>query len=480
MGAQEGEGEALYVKEGKAGALEQSLQMKLELDVNDKGVVRNVLQNYVKVLEADEYLKGTIRYNALDGRPEVSGVYWGMEPHPIRDNDLSNLRQYLSIVYDLSSKEDLRDAIDIVAHEHSYHPVEELLKTLEWDGVPRLAELFPRYLGAERSGYTTAVTKLVLSGAIQRVLNPGIKFDYCLVIADKQQGTGKSSMCRILALSDPWFTDTLNDLSNDKSAFEALRGHWICELGEMMATRKTKTVEDIKAFISRLDDVYRTPYASYPEHYPRQCIFIGTSNKPQFLPDDKTGNRRFLPLVCDGRRAERHPLDDEAETREFVRQCYAEAIVRGTREGWQLLLPREYEDELSSMREESTPDDSKVGMIQEWLDEHREIDIVCTRLIWDKVFGAGIYRLPERYELQDIADIMNLSITGWEPYRGENGKSASNKYRFKNEFMKYGQQRAWGRIKESEPSAAPAGASGGAKNGGTGFQRWPEGEETPF
>ena len=407
--------------------------IKPEFRYSQSGQILKEFGNYCVAIEKDDYLTGRIRLNALSGRVMLFNMYWDLSPHPIRDADLYQIRRLMSDSYGLGKLEDVRQAVEITANKHKYHPVVEFLDGLAWDGTPRIAELFPRYLGAERSEYTTAATKLLLYGAIQRARSPGIKFDYCIILADTKQGTGKSSICRFLSIRDEWFCDALGDLNDGKKAYEAIRGHWICEMSEMLATRRTRDIEAIKAYLSRTDDDYRDPYGVYPERRPRQCVFIGTTNKPQFLPDDKTGNRRFIPIICNGDKAEVHPMQNETETREYIRQCYAEAMRKGEAEGWPLTLPHELDEQLNAIREMSTPEDANVGAIQAWLDSTKE-DVVCSRMIWDEAFpGRGE---PTKFDLQDISEIMCTKIDGWKPYRGKTGS-------VKRRVGKYGVQRAW-------------------------------------
>lgn len=426
--------------EEQAIAVSVSGEPSLVLEKSQEGAVLSRFINYCEILEKDAYLTGRLKMNLLDGRPEATGFYWNAEKHPIRDEDIAHMRRFLDSRYGFSNEKNIRQAVEIAAGKNAYHPIREILKSLQWDGVERVKDLFPRFLGAERSDYTTAVTRLLLSGAIQRVYRPGVKFDYSIILADAQQGTGKSTLCRALALDDDWFTDQVGDLSDNKKAFESIRGKWIVELGELLAVRKTKDVEAIKAFITRQSDYYRNPYGFFPEDYKRQCVFIGTTNKPQFLPEDKTGNRRFIPLRCDGSKQEVHPMQDFEATREYVRQCYAEIIASGC---FDLTLDHKYQEELDAVREQSTPDDTRVGMIQEWLDnlDRKQEQFVCSRQIWDKVFAGDNERAPQSYNLRDIADIMNLQIEGWRPFT-KNGKVRKKKFKF------YGTQRAWYRPAE--------------------------------
>ena len=86
-------------------------------------------------------------------------------------------------------------------------------------------------------------------------------------------------------------------------------GHWIIEMSEMMATGNAKNVEEIKSFLSRQKDTYKVPYDKFPADRPRQCVFAGTSKKPDFLPHDRSGNRRFLPIRINPETAEVRDCD---------------------------------------------------------------------------------------------------------------------------------------------------------------------------
>lgn len=431
-----------------------------ELELTEKGEVKNTFSNVRDILERDPYLANKFSYNMQNGLVYLTDFYWNKFPHVIRDADVTEIRSYIADHYGIApSKDRSEELIQMIAERNKFHPVRDLLEGLKPKGRPttdNIGELLPRYLGADRSAFTTQVTKLLLYGIIQRQFSPGVKFDYCVILADELQGTGKSTMCRMLGIRDDWFTDSLNNLDDPQKAFEAINGCVVAEMGEMLATRRAKDVEGIKAFISRTVDKIRRPYLRHSEEFPRQCVFIGTTNKPQFLPEDKTGNRRFVPIICDGKKAVKHPLDNEKETREFVLQCFADAMVLGETEGWPLVLDRKFDMTLDRLREQGTPDDPRVGMIQQYLDDHTMIDYVCSRLIWDEVFSDCDHpKEPQSYELRDISDIMNLKIEGWKRYEFEDGslRTGQRKHKFTDEFRKYGSQRAWKRIPPFEPGA---------------------------
>ena len=119
-----------------------------------------------------------------------------------------------------------------------------------------------------------------------------------------------SSFFRFLVGNDEWFSDDLRKL-DDENVYRRMMGHWIIEMSEMIATGNAKNVEEIKSFLSRQKDTYKVPYDKFPADRPRQCVFAGTSNNLDFLPHDRSGNRRFLPIRIDLEKAEVRDCDPE-------------------------------------------------------------------------------------------------------------------------------------------------------------------------
>lgn len=180
-------------------------------------------------------------------------------------------------------------AVNIVAAERAYNPVQDYLRGVEWDGKPRLDTWLRDYVGAEQSAYKRAVGSRWMIGAVARALRPGCKMDNVLLF-EGAQGKFKSTVFDVLG--GAWFQDTCPDIGK-KDALENLRGAWVIEMGELSAMRSAE-IEPMKAFVAARQDRYRPSYGRRAANYPRTCVFAGTTNGEKYLKDDE--NRRFWPV----------------------------------------------------------------------------------------------------------------------------------------------------------------------------------------
>lgn len=297
------------------------------LEHTDKGRTKQTIRNCVTVLQNDPVLKKAIKRNELSGRMDiVKEVPWERRNNSptVTDTDEYNLKMYLEEHYEITSERVIKAGIDIVSNENKYHPIRDYLESLVWDGIPRIENMLPHFLGAEKSKYTIGVMKMHMLAAISRIYEPGIKYDIMLCLVGSQ-GAGKSTFFKYLAIKEEWFSDNLDHL-DDENIYRKLQNHWIIEMGEMKATITAKNIEQIKSFLSRQKETYKVPYEVHPEDRPRQCVFCGTSNDLNFLPLDRTGNRRFAPVMTDMSKAEVHILDNEAESKAHIEQAWAEAM----------------------------------------------------------------------------------------------------------------------------------------------------------
>ena len=128
-----------------------------------------------------------------------------------------------------------------------------------------------------------------------------------------------------------------------------------------------KSIEEIKSFLSRQKEVYKIPYETHPADRPRQCVFGGTSNALDFLPLDRSGNRRFIPVMVYPEQAEVHILEDEAASRAYIEQMWAEAMEIYRSGRFKLAFSPAMQRYLKEHQRDFMPEDTKAGMIQAYL-----------------------------------------------------------------------------------------------------------------
>lgn len=395
-------------------------EVKARLSINEEnGKIIQSIDNICEVLRRDPNLAGKIKYNTLSYAPFVFGdLPWCQGGYREWNNtDDSNLKCYVESVYGLKSLEKIMEALNIVVNENKFNPVVDYLEQIPWDGKPHIENLLSDYLGVKKDQYSIESMRIFMLGAINRAYYPGCKFDYMPVLVG-EQGVGKSTFFKILAGNDDWYNDNFNTVDGDK-ATEKLRGMWIVELAELLAVKKAQAVESIKAFITSTVDTYRPPYGRRTEQRPRVCVFAGTTNSTHFLTD-RTGNRRYLPLLINKDEVKKSMFDNRKEVQEDFRQAWAEALHIFKTQKPKLVLPDNLMQTVKEIQGTYIEEDVRVGIIQEWLD-HTSEDYVCVAMIYEQALGCE-HQKPDRRISNEIHDIMQHAIKGWVLTKTNSGK----------------------------------------------------------
>lgn len=422
------------------------------LRYDDNGQVKPTLDNMLKILVHDQALSGRIAYDRFASRYVAKGALpWNMTPGTRlwTDADDAGLRWYLENKYEVTGRDKVQDAMIMCAEQNGFNEVLDYLKSLKWDGVPRLDTLFIDYLGAEDNVYTRAVARKSLTAAVARAYEPGCKYDTMPILVGRQ-GAGKSTLIR--TIGKKWYADGLSTFEG-KEAAESIQGKWIIEAGEMAGyTRAEENAS--KQFLSRQVDVFRQAYGRRTQEYPRRCVFFGSSNQYEFLKDI-TGNRRFWPIDIEAQKPTKNVyvnLPGEVD------QIWAEAVVR-YKNGESLII----EDNEAALkiaetaREAHMESNSKQGLINEFLlqkvpknwntmsrtarrtfltmgshtpDEELEYrDRICAVEVWYECFGQD----PARMKKTDTREINQILMDS--PYT-EGGSKVMR-------FGEYGKQRGF-------------------------------------
>lgn len=374
--AESGDAESMDAEQEETRDLREHMAWARELQLQPKtGAILPTYDNLLLILRNDPRVRGMVARDQFTDVPrrmrhlpwykdETDESYRAMvirdksAPH-WSDVDDINVVMFLESAWGLDAERKARQAIEALCAENAYHPVRQYLHSLTWDGTERVETALIRYLGAEDTPLVRAVTRKWMAAAVARVMQPGVKFDYCLLLTGGQ-GIGKSSFARILARG--WLQDSLVDM-NSKAGYEALQGKWIVELQELAGMKRSE-VENVKAFISKSSDDYRKAYDRRISACPRQCVFIGTTNEVEFLKD-RSGARRFWSVEV-GQDGTVH-LDQERLGAE-VDQLWAEAVQIWKRGEPLYLETPELARALEENNEQFAAQDDLIGIIQRYLD----------------------------------------------------------------------------------------------------------------
>lgn len=261
---------------------------------NDKGIIPNK-ENIYRTLISDENLKGCFRYNTFVGMLESK--FQKKEFETLQRIDIVRVSLYLMSKYTHFSRVnhgDVEDAVLRVSEDYRVSPPVEYFQSLTWDGTPRLDTWLSSAYNVEDNVYHQAVGSNWMKGLVKRLVHPGCKFDYVLVL-EGRQGIKKSTSLAIIGGS--WHVETVFTPDN-KDFFMLFGGKAIVEFSEGETLSRTEA-KHLKAIITMQFDKYRPPYERAPKDFPRQCVFAMTTNQSEYLKDE-TGNRRWLPVACNG------------------------------------------------------------------------------------------------------------------------------------------------------------------------------------
>lgn len=303
-------------------------------------------------------------------RPDVCGMEIGLDQfrdeimqcapgsgqwQSFTDADYSRLRITLERQgFKPVGRELIRDVVLLVAQDQPFDSAIAWLERLTWDGVPRVERFLEQYFGAQDTPYTRAVSSYLWTALAGRVMEPGCKADMVPILVGPQ-GAGKSTGVAAMVPANEFFTE-VSFHEKDEDLARRMRGRLLGEIGELRGLH-TRELESIKAFITRTHESWVPKYREFAVTFPRRIVFVGTTNKDEFLADE-TGNRRWLPVSVGQGKAEyirRDRLQLWAEARELF-------AILGVQ--WQ-----DAERLAAEVHEDHTIRDSWDDAVARWLDE---------------------------------------------------------------------------------------------------------------
>ncbi len=235
----------------------------------------------------------------------------------LSNNDVQLVRVWLEYHGKKCNAQDVGAAIEAVARRHKFHPIQDMLYGLDWDGVSRLERVLPVYFQSPDGPYERAIGPRWFISLVARAMEPGCQADYALIL-EGEQGIGKTSAFRTLMRDPSWYAESSCGVDT-KDFYENLRGVWLMGFDELDSLTKA-SITRVKTVLTATSDRYRQSYGRNATDHPRVCGFCGSTNSAQYL-NDPSGARRFWPVKM-LRPIDRQRIIDDRD------QIWAEAFVR--------------------------------------------------------------------------------------------------------------------------------------------------------
>lgn len=392
---------AAAVEEAEA---EEDDAPRLQLDPRGRPILN---ENNIREILSTGPWRGVFRTDTFRGRIVVArrppGVGGRFAPRDLDETkDVGAALMYIQRgLFPRASRTMVLNGLLIAAAQDTFNSltdrVREVIDAAQPDAVG-LDDWLIRFCGCEDSRYVRAVGRKTLMGLVARALQPGVKFDTCLVLVGAQ-GTRKSTLAATLAMQDEFFLPGLHDMGG-KDAQIALRGHWVVELAELAALRRSE-IEQVKSYLSARVDTYRAPYDRTTVSVPRQCIFIATTNDTFFLTD-MTGNRRFWPVQV-GR------VIDTVGLRAAL-----PSLLAAARAAWAAGEPLYLEGEDAALALEQADEyvagDETIGMVRAYLDGRNEVSLteVWRFALKNEAASVSAFSKLEQRRVRDL-----MVAVGW-------------------------------------------------------------------
>ncbi|MBT0938939.1 VapE domain-containing protein [Streptococcus lutetiensis] len=335
------------------------------ITTKDGNIKANSPNNVLMAFKSDDQLSIYLKHNEFSQEHElIKDIKIGntrFKKGELPSNFDSVVKVYFESALGVAfSNQAMIDGMETFFSERTYNPVVEYMEEAakEWDGRQRINRMFQVYLGADEIELISKIAEMWLVGAVAKVYDPYVKFDYVLDLVGGQ-GVGKTSLLQ--KLGGAWYTDAVTDFAN-KDNYDIMLKSLIVNDDEMVASNRMSFAET-KAFISKTSLRFRKPYMKRTEEFAKNFVLARTTNQKEYLKD-KTGERRFLPIMVNAEKQKKHPMEIKPET---IKQIWGEAVTL-FKNGASLMFDEETEKELNVYRERFMYRDEVEQQVLEYLD----------------------------------------------------------------------------------------------------------------
>jgi putative DNA primase/helicase len=357
-------------------------------------------ENVARILNWHEKFAGKLRFDEFKSLIEYCdrGKWRRME-----DADAIHIMTQISILFPPFAKVVkgmVFDAMTKVAKDNSIDSAADYMRSLKWDGTARLDTWLVDTYGATDDPVNRAIGSNWLKGMVKRIVEPGCKFDFVLVL-EGPQGSKKSTSLHVLG--GDWHVETAMS-TDSKDFFMQFQGKSIIEFSEGETLNRTE-VKRMKAIITVQVDTYRPSYGRVTQDFPRRCVFAMTTNQSEYLKDE-TGNRRWLPVAMGMRHANIDWLRDNRE------QLFAEAYHRVVNLKESIY---EFPDEITATQDARRISDPNADLIVDWYfnklsQTQREDGINIYQVYRDAIHGGYVNKQMSKFDEMTIADTLKTVL----------------------------------------------------------------------
>lgn len=262
-----------------APSLSEAISLRIQAQNNRLRQQTLTTDDYTKTLDD---LGFDIHFNICKNRIEVNGEL-------ITDDILAEINLRM-MDKGFMRRSVISDAVLYAAAQNKYHPIQDYLRSLQWDGHQNIASLASFFkIDAKQQTIWPTLLRKWLVGAVYKIFrgdqNP-------MLVIDGPQGCGKSAFVRWLCPLPEYFRESSID-PDDKDCKIDAAGTWIWEVGELGSTTRRADREALKNFLTTNEFTVRASYEHNARKYKSMASFIGTINNESGFLDDPTGARRF-------------------------------------------------------------------------------------------------------------------------------------------------------------------------------------------
>jgi predicted P-loop ATPase len=334
-----------------------SAEAYAKLDRDKAGNAFATLPNVLTMLENPETAGSKICFDDFKSELMLAPIEDPQAWRPIRDTDYTAVRLWLenNASFYPVSKEIVRDTVHYIGEANKMDSAQEWLLSLKWDGVERIKDFMPKYMGTLDAEYERSVGVYLWSALAGRVMVPGCQADMCPILVGRQ-GIGKSRGIQAMVPDPSFYVEIRLDEDDDEIA-RKMRGVLIGEIAELRGLR-TSDADRIKAFVTRTHEKWTPKYMEHSTSFARRLVMIGTTNEDEFLSD--TENRRWLPVRTTG--------VNTAAIKRDMEQLWAEAYELWMAQG---IVWKGAEELAKGARSEFETEDNWSTLVKRWIDETR-------------------------------------------------------------------------------------------------------------